>query len=141
MLEIINATLSDRFGSLSVLSTEQIVNITMNAINTNNGDSASNPFLLLNCCIYYSVTPFLKALEISLYSLTSFITSSPLANSNNFINKFIKNIFHFTTFDKFSRIKINPIWLVLKQGKLVLIFIVGTNVPNGVPRPVVNKTN
>jgi hypothetical protein len=47
MLEIMKATVSDRLSPEPLLLTEWMVKTAISSINRNNGESASNPFLLL----------------------------------------------------------------------------------------------
>ena len=110
----------------------------MNTINTNSGDSARSPFFVLNFNCY-NVTPFLN-MAISLYPFISFFTFSPFAVAIILSMKSFRRVSMSTPSTSFPALKSIQFCFDLKSCELVLIFIVGTKVPNGVPRPVVNKT-
>ena len=59
---------------------------------------------------------------------------------NHIINETTASGFHRLIFYDDTGIEVNPAGLMRRQVGLVEIFIVGTKVPNGVPRPVVNST-
>ena len=61
-------------------------------------------------------------------------------NTDDIVYKAFAGLFHRFVFYDDSGIEVNPSGLFLARVELVEIFMVGTNVPNGVPRPVVKST-
>ena len=60
--------------------------------------------------------------------------------ADNVVDETFASLFHRFVFKDNAGVEVNPARFVLGEVELVEIFMVGTYVPNGVPRPVVNNT-
>ena len=64
-----------------------------------------------------------------------------IGRGEHFLDETVEHNLRFLVFDKRAGIEVDQLDLNFDNCVLVEIFIVGTNEPNGVPRPVVNNTN
>lgn len=92
-----------------------------------------------DCCLFYNVTPFLN-MDISLYPFFSLQVCSPLATEMILSINLRSNECISVPSTSSPALKSIQLGLFLYRLVFVDIFIVGMNVPNGVPRPVVNNT-
>ena len=87
----------------------------------------------------YSVTPFLN-IEISLYPFFSLHVRSPFATETTLPMNLRNSDSMSAPSTNSPALKSIQLGLLLNKLLFVEIFIVGMNVPKGVPRPVVNNT-